>query len=130
MTEITPFNIADTFVALDDSCRARPLPVTADFWEALQSGRLGTFSRMVSCLSFENDWGTWEKHPAGEEFVCLLEGDVDLALELPEGETVITLNQPGAFVLVPADTWHTARVRRPSRMIFITPGEGTENRPA
>jgi uncharacterized cupin superfamily protein len=85
---------------------------------------------MFSCLSFESDWRTWEKHPAGEEFVCLLEGEVDLVLELPAGETVVTLNQPGAFVLVPADTWHTARVRRPSRMIFITPGEGTENRPA
>jgi len=125
---VKPFNIGDTFVALDDSCGARPLPVSDDFWPALQSGRLGSFSRMVSCLTFDRDWTTWEKHPAGEEFVCLLEGDVDLVLERNGVETVVVLNQPGTYVLVPTDTWHTARVRSPSKMLFITPGEGTQNK--
>ncbi len=125
-----PFQIENTFVALDDACHARPLPVTPEFWDALRSGKLGQFSRMVSFYTFDCDWPTWEKHPAGEEFVCLLDGDVDLVLEQRGGETVITMNQPGSFVLVPRDTWHTARVRRPARMLFITPGEGTENKPA
>ena len=124
-----PFDIANTFVALDDAGGARPLPVTPDFWNALQSGRLGEFSRMVSSYSFDSDWTTWEKHPAGEEFVCLIEGDVDLVLEQHGGETIVTLNQPGAYLLVPIDTWHTARVRKPSKMLFITPGEGTQNKP-
>jgi quercetin dioxygenase-like cupin family protein len=124
-----PLKIADTFVALDDAGRARPLPVTPQFWENLTSGRLGQFSRMISQFAFDSDWDTWEKHPAGEEFVCLLEGDVDFILEQPGGEKVITLNQPGSFVLVPKNTWHTAKVRRPSKMLFVTPGEGTENKP-
>jgi len=42
----------------------------------------------------------------------------------------VSLNQVGEYVLVPKNTWHTAKVRKPSRMLFITPGEGTENRPA
>jgi uncharacterized cupin superfamily protein len=124
-----PFHIESTFVALNDDCSARPLPVTPDFWAALMDGRLGQFSRMVSSYSFDENWSTWEKHPAGEEFVCLLEGDVDLILEQNGAETIVTMNQPGSYVLVPKDTWHTARVRKPTKMLFITPGEGTENRP-
>lgn len=130
MKIMKPMHIENTFVALDDACGARPLPVTPDFWEALMNGCLGKFSRMVSSYSFDRDWSAWEKHPAGEEFVCLIEGDVDLVLEQDGGETIIAMNQPGSFVLVPKDTWHTARVRKPAKMLFITPGDGTENRPA
>ena len=127
---MNPLRIADTFVALDDSCGARPLPVTADFWEKMQSGQLGQFPRMISYFAFDQDWNTWEKHPAGEEFVCLLTGDVALVLEQPNGKTVVTLNEPGSYVLVPANTWHTAKVRSPSKMLFVTPGNGTEVKPA
>jgi hypothetical protein len=30
---------------------------------------------------------------------------------------------------VPRGTWHTTKVHAPSSMLFITPGEGTQNRP-
>jgi len=125
-----PFNITGTFVALQQDSRARPLPVNEDFWPALISGRLGPVHRLLSCLSFSEDWSTWERHPAGEEFVCLLEGQVELHLENADGtcDTVL-LDQPGAFVLVPPNTWHTAKVRRPAKMLFVTAGEGTQNRP-
>ncbi|MBD1868653.1 hypothetical protein H6F95_15320 [Cyanobacteria bacterium FACHB-471] len=45
-----------------------------------------------------------------------------------EAEKTIHLDTPGAFVLVPCGTWHTAKVHSPSSMLFITPGEGTQNR--
>jgi uncharacterized cupin superfamily protein len=126
-----PFNIADTFVALEENSRARPLPVNDDFWPALIGGRLGRVHRLLSCLSFTTNWSTWERHPAGEEFVCLLDGEVELVLEKEDGtRDTVVLDQPGAFVLVPPNTWHTANVRRPTKMLFVTPGEGTENRPA
>jgi hypothetical protein len=32
-------------------------------------------------------------------------------------------------VIVPKGTWHTARIEHKAKMIFITPGEGTRNRP-
>src|SRR5215207_1653388 len=125
-----PFNITDTFIALDDSSGARPLPVTADFWPKLITGQLGPLSRMVSGLSFESDWASWERHPAGEEMVCLIEGEVELHLELEDGSRdMVTLDRPGDYVLVPKNAWHTAKVRKPARMFFITPGEGTQNRP-
>jgi hypothetical protein len=125
-----PFNIADTFVALDQDSRARPLPVNEDFWPALISGRLGRIHRLFSCLSYDADWSTWERHPAGEEVVCLLEGEVELHLEKDDGtRDQVVLDEPGAFVLVPPNTWHTAKVRRPAKMLFVTAGEGTQNRP-
>jgi quercetin dioxygenase-like cupin family protein len=125
------FNIANTFVALGQDSRARPLPVNDDFWPALIAGRLGPVHRLVSYFSFATDWSTWERHPAGEELVCLLEGDVELHLEKEDGtRDTVVLNEPGAFVLVPPNTWHTAKVRRPAKMLFVTAGEGTENRPS
>jgi hypothetical protein len=127
---VQPFNIANTFVALEQGSRARPLPVNEDFWPALIGGRLGPVHRLLSCLSFNADWSSWERHPAGEEFVCLLEGEVELHLEKEDGtRDTVVLDQPGAFVLVPTNTWHTAKVRRPAKMLFVTPGEGTQNRP-
>lgn len=124
------FQVVDTFVALDDACGAKPLPVTNDFWEKLSQGRLGTFSRLVSAYTFTEDWSSWEKHPAGEEFVCLLEGDVEFVLEQDGSATRVALNRSGSYILVPANTWHTAKIRKPSKMLFITPGEGTEHKPA
>lgn len=125
-----PFDITSTFVALDDASHARPLPVTESFWPDLIAGRLGPVSRLISSFAFDEDWQSWERHPAGEEFVCLIEGEVELVLERDGVQSRVVLSKPGAYVLVPPNTWHTAKVRRPSRMIFVTAGEGTENRPA
>src|SRR5262249_52198239 len=112
MADAVPtYDITSTFVSLDDGSRARPLPVNQDFWPALMSGRLGNVSRLVSCLTHSSDWPSWEKHPAGEEFVCLLEGEVELILEIGGRHASVVLDKPGSFVLVPIDTWHTAKIR-------------------
>jgi len=124
------FNITNTYVALENGGHARALPVDENFWPALIGGRLGRVDRLLSCLSFDKDWSAWERHPAGEEFVCLLEGEVELHLEKEDGtQDKIVLDRPGSFVLVPPNTWHTAKVRRPAKMLFVTAGEGTNNRP-
>ena len=69
-------------------------------------------------------------HSAGDEVVVLLEGVADFVLDLDGGEQVVPLSEPGAFVVVPRGVWHTARVRAPSRALFLTRGDGTEHRPA
>jgi uncharacterized cupin superfamily protein len=66
---------------------------------------------------------------AREEFVGLLSGRVDFILEQNGVENTVHLNAPGTFVLVPRGTWHTSRVYTPSSMLFVTPGEATQNRP-
>jgi len=61
-------------------------------------------------------------------FVVLLSGDIDMVLAAEGGDKTVHLTNSGAFVIVPRGVWHTARVRAPSTMLFVTPGQGTENR--
>jgi hypothetical protein len=43
-------------------------------------------------------------------------------------EEIIHLRDPGSFVIVPKGTWHTGRTSIPTTMLFVTPGEGTQNK--
>lgn len=127
--------IASTYVRLRPDASAEALEVDATFWSRVMSGKLGDFHNefLVSCLDFRDDWPTWESHPNGDEIVMLLEGQVEMYLERPSGKEPagveeIMLKDVGSFVIVPKGVWHTAKVHAPSRMLFITPGEGTQNR--
>jgi len=42
-------------------------------------------------------------------------------------ETTIRVNVPGTCIIVPKGAWHTASPRKPTTMLFFTPGEGTEH---
>jgi mannose-6-phosphate isomerase-like protein (cupin superfamily) len=108
-----------------------PLPVDARFWPRLMAGALGDFHNeyLVTCHRHEADWPTWERHPAGDEVVALLDGAVTLVLETPAGRRHSPLRVPGDFVRAPRGTWHTARVPAPATLLFITAGEGTQHRP-
>lgn len=82
---------------------------------------------LIMTSAFSEDWPTWEIHPHGDEFVYLLEGDTDFILHTAEGDQTVRVNQPGSYVVVPKNTWHTAKPHAPTRMLFVTPGEGTLN---
>lgn len=120
--------LATNFVVLDDKFRADTVEVTPELYARLDeeykefAGHL-----LISSYAFDDDWPTWEVHPAGDEFVILVSGDVDLVLAKDGGDETVRMTEPGTFVIVPRDTWHTARVRKHSVMMFITPGEGTIN---
>ena len=51
-----------------------------------------------------------------------------MILDTEEGEQCVRLNTPGSFGIVPKGTWHTAKVHAPTSMLFVTPGQGSENR--
>lgn len=110
---------------------AEALPVSEQFWQALMSGRLGSFHHefLVSAYDMDADWQSWEMHPKGDEIVCLLSGRVTFVLALADGEQAVELSENGAFLIVPKGTWHTAKVHEPSHMLFITAGEDTQHRP-
>lgn len=82
---------------------------------------------LVMTFAFSEPWPTWEIHPHGDEFVYLLEGDTDFILRTDDGDVTVRVNEPGTYVVVPKNTWHTARPHAPTRMLFVTPGEGTLN---
>jgi uncharacterized cupin superfamily protein len=127
-----PFNLASTYLRLRPDNSAEPLTVDEEFWPKLMSGKLGTFHResLVTMISFDSTWNNWEMHPNGEELVCLMSGKVSMVLEIDGRQVVAKLLAPGDYVLVPKGTWHTARTNETCTMLFVTPGEGTEHRPA
>ena len=130
MANSESYNLASTFVVVEPHHAAIPVAVTPTIYEELDKrfdqfkGRL-----LVSCFSFDSDWPSWEIHPAGDEIVCLLSGDVRMVLDHNGVEEIIHLRDPGSFVIVQKGTWHTARTSIPTTMLFVTPGEGTQNKP-
>ena len=82
---------------------------------------------LISQHHFAEDWPTWEVHPAGDEFVTLITGDITLVLWQDQQEHALHLSTPSDFVIIPKGVWHTARVHSPTTMLFVTPGEGTKN---
>ncbi|MEQ8206740.1 MAG: hypothetical protein RIA65_11230 [Woeseia sp.] len=122
-------NLFSSFVVVDPKLSATALPVDETFWQELDQ-RYGTFAghSLISAYCFTTDWPTWERHPEGDEIVCLLSGGADLLLHEAGGDRRVSLTEAGAFVIVPKGTWHTAKVSEQATMLFVTPGEGTENR--
>ena len=118
-----------TYALLDANGGIRQQAGGHEFWsqpqEALEA--LGK-AWLVSEFVCNTDWDNWEMHPQGEEFVYLLDGDIEFQLETPEGVVAQRITDRGA-VVVPRGVWHTAKVFRPSRMFFITLGAGTRHRP-
>jgi mannose-6-phosphate isomerase-like protein (cupin superfamily) len=130
---LTADDLRSTCLRLRPDCSIEKLPVDATFWSRLMGGELGDFRHeyLVTCFSCNADWSNWEMHPQGDEIVALMSGAATLVLESGDGtRREVELTQPGSFALVPRGTWHTARVSTATTMFFITPGEGTQHRPA
>lgn len=127
---MAPFPLASTFAVLDGALSATPVPVTPTLYGELDA-RFGGFTGclLVAEYAFTADWPTWERHPAGDELLYLLEGAAELHLLREGREEVVPFGTQGTMVVIPRNTWHTARVAQACRILFITPGEGTENRP-
>ena len=125
----SPADLRSTFVVVNRELQAETIAVTDTIWSDLDQ-RFGSFAghSLIASFSFDDDWPTWEIHPNGDEVVCLMSGDAELILATEEGEQRVRLDAPGSFVVVPKNTWHTAKVHAPTTMLFVTPGEGTENR--
>jgi mannose-6-phosphate isomerase-like protein (cupin superfamily) len=123
-------DLTSTFVVLQPDQSAALVEVSPAVYEELDRRFDGFKGRtLVSSYRFDSDWPTWEMHPAGDELVCLLSGEVEMVLQRGGTEEVTRLSGAGSFVVVPKGTWHTARTRVPTTMLFVTPGHDTQNRP-
>ena len=89
----------------------------------------GAEGRLVALYDFTGDWPSWEVHPHGEEVVVCVSGSIELVQEMEDGSHVSTTLAPGEYAINPKGVWHTANVSDKARVLFITPGMGTENRP-
>ena len=120
-------NLSSTFVVMGPDQSATQVPVTPTVYQELDR-RFGSFKghSLVAMHTFESDWPTWEIHPKGDEIVVLVSGKAEFVLEKQAGR--IVLDKPGDFVIVPRGTWHTAKIAARTVLLFVTPGEGTENK--
>ena len=72
----------------------------------------------------------WERHPAGDEMLCVLEGRVVLTLMDDTGAESDLLLDARRSAIVPRGVWHRLHVACPARILFVTPGQGSEHRRA
>lgn len=122
------FDLATTYVQLEDGPAATAVEVDDAFWENIDARPELHGGRLVGTFHNSEDWGVWEMHPAGEEIVSLLSGAIDVVLEEQHGERVVELRR-GSTCIVPRGVWHTANVREPGDTLHITRGEGTQHKP-
>lgn len=132
MTSRDPRSLTSSCLRLRPDASVEELEGGESFWARLAQGELGDFHNeyLVTQFSYDSDWASWEMHPNGDEIVCLLSGQATFVLETASGASEIELVRAGDYVRVPRGTWHTARTRVPTTMLFITAGEGTQHRPA
>jgi quercetin dioxygenase-like cupin family protein len=90
--------------------------------------RAGEPGRLLMVETTPADWTTWERHPAGDEIVIVLEGKAVFIQEI-DGEARRMPVGPGSTVINPAGVWHTADVEQPMKAVYITPCPGTHHRP-
>jgi len=126
MTEA--FTLDRIYIHLKPDERALAMEGGAAFWAGIEERRDLDQGRLMGISNQSADWDHWERHPAGEEVLTLLSGEMELVLDLPGGEQR-TLLVPGQTCVVPCGAWHRGIVRKPGQLLFVTPGAGTEHRP-
>ena len=68
----------------------------------------------------------WERHPAGDELIHVLEGELEVTTLTPGGPVHTTVSA-GSLFICRQGLWHWPRPLSPVSIFFATPGEGTEN---
>ena len=120
--------IYDQFVVLKPDMGMDAIPFGPDFYESLEKNYAGFKSHcLISAHEFTENWDTWEIHPHGDEMVVLMAGSAELILRKESGDESVVLLEPGSYLVVPKNTWHTAIIGEHASLLFITPGEGTLN---
>lgn len=89
----------------------------------------GVEGRLVGLYRFTESWDSWEMHPAGEEVVVCIAGQMTLIQEFAGGQTRQLKLATGDYAINPPGVWHTADINGEATGLFITAGIGTEHRP-
>ncbi|WP_158278891.1 cupin domain-containing protein [Leucothrix arctica] len=121
-------NIQKDFVVLSPEKTATVETADSTLYQRLEQNYQGFKGHeMIAAFEFESDWDTWEIHPNGDEIVMLMSGEITFVLKLEDGEQTVDLKESGTYIIVPKGVWHTAKTTVKSKLLFITPGEGTKN---
>ena len=130
---VAPLSLNERPIHLGLGAVATPQPVfTGMAWYADYIARTaadGDEGRLVSFYEFTCDWDSWEMHPAGDEVVVCVAGEMVVTQELPDGTIQQVTLGPGDYAINPPGTWHTADIAAHATALFITAGSGTQHRP-
>jgi mannose-6-phosphate isomerase-like protein (cupin superfamily) len=122
------FSLDSTYIHLGPDESALAMEGGARFWAGIAGRRDLDQGRLMGSTTQNADWDRWERHPAGDEILVLLSGELELVLDMPVGEQRTTLAAGQTFI-VPSGVWHRGIVKKPGQLMFLTPGAGTELRP-
>jgi quercetin dioxygenase-like cupin family protein len=87
---------------------------------------LGQFNHCMFGVAHLSGETPSERHPAGDELLYVLEGEVDVTTltdSEPARETVCS----GSVFVVPNGLWHRQFAQPEAKLLFITPSEGNED---
>jgi mannose-6-phosphate isomerase-like protein (cupin superfamily) len=88
-------------------------------------GRLLDFNGCT--IGVAREWPPhWEMHPAGDELLHVLEGEVKVEWVLASGGRRRATVRAGSLFVVPRGLWHRPTPSQRTVMLYVTPGEGTE----
>jgi len=122
------FSLDGTYIHLRPDESALAMEGGAKFWAGIAARRDLDLGRLMGSTGQNADWDHWERHPAGEEILVLLSGELELVLDTGEGEQHAVIKAGQTFI-VPKGVWHRGIVKKPGQLMFVTPGAGTEHRP-
>jgi mannose-6-phosphate isomerase-like protein (cupin superfamily) len=122
------FTLESTFINLRPDDSAKALKISPRFWATIGKRTDLGDGRLMGMTAQKADWPHWERHPGGDEILVMVSGEMDLVLETRSGNRRVRLKAGQTFV-VPRGVWHRGLARKPGKLMFITPGAGTEHRP-
>jgi mannose-6-phosphate isomerase-like protein (cupin superfamily) len=122
------FSLVETYIHLKPDEAAITMPGGEKFWAGIAERTDLETGRLMGKTGQSKDWDHWERHPAGDEILTLLSGELELVLDMPGGEQRTQVKAGETFV-VPKGVWHRGIVHKPGELMFITPGAGTEHKP-
>jgi mannose-6-phosphate isomerase-like protein (cupin superfamily) len=68
----------------------------------------------------------WERHPSGNEVLCVLSGAVNVYFR-DHGDAPVATVTAGQAVIVPIGQWHRLTVSEPASLLAITPRAETQH---
>ncbi|WP_340680140.1 hypothetical protein [Paraglaciecola sp.] len=121
-------NLAEVFAVLKPDLSVQKVVNEPSVYAELDKNYSGFKGHvLIANHDFSQDWPTWECHPAGDEIVVLMSGQCEFLLKTETGVQTLVLDQIGSYVVVPKGIWHTAKIAKAAKVLFITPGENTPN---
>jgi len=132
MPDPRAFNLLSTFVHFERGAgaRASAIPLTPAFWRELRAGRRRVGGRLMGVVRRARNSDHWEVHLRGDELLLRLSGEMEVLLQRGSRRRRVKLGARSPCRIVPKGVWHTLHVKKPGTLLFVTPGAGTQRRPA